>query len=77
MGIMDHSKRGFVAREISNQVMKVYTDNNQYQSTNRYYLHDIIKALWNDRTQEERDRVYGTWTHAYEYTPDITRADIA
>lgn len=74
---MDHSKRGFVAREISNQVMKVYTDNNQYQSTNRYYLHDIIKASWNDRTQEERDRVYGAWTRAYEYTPDITRADIA
>lgn len=57
--------------------MKIFSDANQYQPENRYHLNDISKALWNDRTPEERDRVYGTWVRHYEYTPYLECADVA
>lgn len=57
--------------------MKTFSDKNHYQDRNRYHLNNIIKALWNNRTQEERDRVYGTWTRDFTYTPDLSSADIA
>lgn len=55
----------------------VYSNFPSYSPSNRYHLNNIIKALWNERTQEERDQVYGAWTREFEYTPDLTSADVA
>ena len=57
--------------------MKVYADREVYQPEDRYPLNDIIKALWNDRSPEERDRVYGAWTRGYQYTAALEDADLA
>ncbi len=59
------------------RIIKIFSNKNSYINTNRYYLNDITKALWNDRTQTERDQVYGAWVQHYEYTPEIGQADAA
>jgi hypothetical protein len=57
--------------------LKTYSDPSHYFKNHRYHLNDIIKALWNDRSPDERDQVYGTWVRQFEYTPDIAEADLA
>ena len=57
--------------------MLVYSNPDHYQIEHRYFLNNIIKALWNDRSDEERAQVYGSWVKGFAYTPQIENADIA
>ncbi|MEL7590327.1 MAG: exostosin family protein [Anaerolineaceae bacterium] len=74
---MDLAQRGVVAEQVSSKQMIVFSDQKYYGPENRYHLNNIIKALWNDRSPIERDTIYGTWTRGYEYSPDLSKADIA
>lgn len=56
--------------------MRIYADPSHYLKDHRYHLNDIAKALWNDRSPEEREQVYGEWVHNYIYTPHIEEADV-
>ena len=56
--------------------MKFFSNSSVYLPGNRYLLNDITKAMWNDRSPEERERVYGRWVSVYEYIPEIGAADV-
>ena len=56
--------------------MKIYSDSSLYQPEHRYYLNDIIKALWNNRSPDERDQIYGAWVRSYEAVSAIDEADV-
>ncbi|BAJ64645.1 hypothetical protein [Anaerolinea thermophila] len=56
--------------------MKVYADYSHYHGKNRYFLNNIHKALWNDRSPEERDQVYGNWWRGFESVPNVSDADV-
>ncbi len=56
--------------------MKIYSCFRTYKEEDRYNLNNIIKSLWNERSNEERKQVYGNWVELFEYTPDIAQADV-
>jgi len=56
--------------------MRVFSFFDHYSEHNRYHLNTIAKALWNDRTPQQRRDVYGNWVDLFNYEPDISRADI-
>ena len=57
-------------------MIKVYSEIKNYKPEHRFLLNNIIKALWNDRTPEERINIYGAWVNNYMYEEDISRANI-
>jgi len=57
-------------------MVKIYTDLTHYNPDHRYHLNSITKALWNDRTPEERDQVYGIWVRQFQPVPSPDQADI-
>ncbi len=57
-------------------MVKVYTDLTHYKTDQRYHLNSITKALWNDRTPEERDKVYGTWVRQFQLAASPEEADV-
>jgi hypothetical protein len=56
--------------------MRFYSSHQIYNPKYRYYLNSITKSQWNDRSAEERRRVYGKWVDLFEYTSEIKEADI-
>ena len=56
--------------------MRFYSSHQIYNPKYRYYLNSITKSQWNERSAEERRRVYGKWVDLFEYTPEIKEADI-
>lgn len=56
--------------------IKIYSNSSHYLEEHRYQLNDTIKALWNERSTEERTQVYGEWVCNYEYTSRIENADV-
>lgn len=59
------------------QKLKIFCDLTHYSPEQRYYLKDTLKALWNDRSIEERIRLSGNWIEDYEVTTCIEDADVA
>lgn len=56
--------------------LKVFSNISHYKEDLRYPLNNIIKSLWNERSQAERRQVYGAWVDLYQYEPDIQKADL-
>ncbi len=56
--------------------MKIFSNYSFYQKQDRYFLNNITKSLWNDRSPEERREVYGDWVDLYQYEPDIQKTDL-
>jgi hypothetical protein len=56
---------------------KYFSELSHYQIIHRYKLNTIAKALWNDRTPEERRQVYGEWVDLFTYEPNLSEADIS
>ncbi len=56
--------------------MKLFADRSHYTAANRYTLNDVVKALWNERTPEERVRVYGQWVTRFEAVPEPAAAEV-
>lgn len=56
--------------------MRVYANKAHYQADQRYHLNDITKALWSDRSDAERERVYGAWVRSFACADQITEADV-
>jgi hypothetical protein len=56
--------------------LKIFSNCSFYRKIHRYNLNNIIKALWNDRSSEERRQVYGDWVDQFTYQPDIAQADV-
>ena len=76
---MDLIKSCLVGRPLRQGVKLIlhfYSDFSNYRPENRYQLNNIAKSMWNERPPEERRLVYGDWVELFEYTPDITIADV-
>lgn len=56
--------------------LRVYADLTHYNPKYRYHLNSITKTLWNDRTPEERDKVYGTWVRQFQAVASPDQADV-
>lgn len=56
--------------------MKIFSNLQNYQKTNRYHLNNIIKMLWNERTNEERRLIYGNSVDLFTFEPNIKHADL-
>jgi hypothetical protein len=57
--------------------MNVFTDLSHYAVKRRPYLFDLLKALVNDFSPEDRARLYGDWTRSVRLTSTSIGADIA
>lgn len=58
------------------QPIKVYTDKSHYLPARRIYLNDILRALWNDSSQSERERVYGSRAILFKEVDSVEMADL-
>lgn len=56
--------------------LRFYSEFTNYIPEYRYQLNTIAKSLWNERSNEERKKVYGEWVELFECTPDIAQADV-
>lgn len=56
--------------------MNIYSNFQLFGNGNRYHLNTIAKALWNERSPQERRSVYGAWVDLFTYEPDLAQADI-
>jgi len=57
-------------------ILRFYSEFTNYKPEQRYQLNNIAKSQWNERSTEERKQVYGDWVELFDYTPDISRADV-
>ena len=63
-------------KQIHSTKLKVFTDPSHYDPQQRWYLHSILKAQWNNRSVEERLQIYGKVAMLFEIVDDIANADI-
>ncbi|HOE71110.1 MAG TPA: exostosin family protein [Brevefilum sp.] len=57
-------------------MIKFFSNSGNYRLEDRYHLNTPAKALWSNRSPEERRQVYGKWVDFFTYEPGLTRADI-
>lgn len=56
--------------------MKIYADYSHYQNANRKYLVELLTALWNNLTNEQRVHTYGEWIQDCSFTDRLEDADV-
>jgi hypothetical protein len=56
--------------------MRFFSNRQNYQPEERYQLNIIAKSLWNNRSVNERHKVYGNWVDLYTSVPDPSEAEI-
>ncbi len=76
VGVVDYPERCPLAGEILETGENLLRIQAITCLISRYHLNTIIKALWNERTPQERRQVYGTWVDHFESVNRMEAADI-
>lgn len=56
--------------------LRIYADRTHYVESERKSLNDILKALWNDSSLDERRRAYGSRVELFELASSADTADL-